>query len=211
MPLPTEDVVRLLLAILAGGLIGAEREYRDKVAGFRTIILICVGATLFTLFSVRLGGSEDPARIAANIVSGVGFLGAGAILRDSGRVTGLTTASTIWLAAALGMGIGAGAYLLTGVAVGLVLVVLLVFPRIESHIENAREWRTYEVTSAIDPALCAELEGTMVSCGLRVAEGRRTKAGEDMISTWSATGPPEAHRELAEKLLSHPRVKQFKA
>jgi len=78
MTMILEDVIKLLLAILIGGLIGAEREFRDKAAGFRTIIFICVGATLFTLFSLKLGGDEDPVRIAANIVSGVGFLGAGA-------------------------------------------------------------------------------------------------------------------------------------
>ena len=79
-----EDVLKILLAVLIGGLIGAEREYRDKAAGFRTIILICVGATLFTILSFRLGGDGDPTRIAANIVSGVGFLGVGAILRGPG-------------------------------------------------------------------------------------------------------------------------------
>jgi putative Mg2+ transporter-C (MgtC) family protein len=85
------------------------------------MILICVGATLFTMLSLRLGGSNDPVRIAASIVSGVGFLGAGAILRESGRIIGLTTASTIWLVAALGMGIGGEHYLLTAIVVGLIL------------------------------------------------------------------------------------------
>ncbi len=134
-----EDIIKLLLAVLVGGLIGAEREYRDKAAGFRTIILICVGATLFTIFSLRLGGGEDPVRIAANVVSGVGFLGAGAILRDAGRVMGLTTASTIWLAAALGMGIGGGHYLLSGVAALAVLIILWLFPRIEARIDTVRD------------------------------------------------------------------------
>ncbi len=108
MTLLWEDVARLLFAVLVGGLIGAEREYRDKVAGFRTIIFICLGATLFTLFSVKLGGAGDPARIAANIVSGVGFLGAGAILRSGERVTGLTTAASIWTTAAIGLAAGRG-------------------------------------------------------------------------------------------------------
>lgn len=103
MTLFPEDFIQLLLAIFIGGLIGAEREYRDKAAGFRTIMLICVGATIFTNFSVKLGGDMEPTRIAASIVTGVGFLGAGAILRGSRHVTGLTTASTIWLAAALGV------------------------------------------------------------------------------------------------------------
>ncbi|MCX6025184.1 MAG: MgtC/SapB family protein, partial [Chloroflexi bacterium] len=106
MTLATEDIVKLLLAIFNGGLIGAEREFRDKAAGFGTLIFICVGATLFTMFSMRSRPSGDPSRVAANIVSGIAFLGAGVILREGGRIMGLTTASTIWLAAALGMGLG---------------------------------------------------------------------------------------------------------
>ena len=106
-------LIKLAAAVLVGGLIGAEREFRDKAAGFRTIIFIALGSTLFTVFSSLLAGQEnDPARIAANIVTGIGFLGAGAIMRDGGRVAGLTTAATIWLTAALGMGIGSGRILL---------------------------------------------------------------------------------------------------
>jgi putative Mg2+ transporter-C (MgtC) family protein len=104
MYLSMEDVVKIILAVAAGGLIGLEREFRDKAAGFRTLIFICMGAALFTIFSARLAGTNDPTRIAANIVSGVGFLGAGVILREGGRVIGLTTAATIWLTAALGIG-----------------------------------------------------------------------------------------------------------
>jgi putative Mg2+ transporter-C (MgtC) family protein len=145
MVLTQEDILKLVFAIVIGGLIGAEREFRDRAAGFRTIILICVGATLFTIFSVKLGGVEDPVRVAANIVTGVGFLGAGVLLRDGGRVIGLTTAATIWLSASLGMGIGAADYALTALATAAVLIVLWVFPAIEHRIESAREARTYEV------------------------------------------------------------------
>ena len=94
----TETVVKLLLALVAGGLIGAEREFHDKTAGFRTITFICVGATLFTILSLEIGSeANDPGRIAASIVTGIGFIGAGVILRREGHVTGVTTASTIWV------------------------------------------------------------------------------------------------------------------
>jgi putative Mg2+ transporter-C (MgtC) family protein len=128
-----------MLAILIGGLVGAEREFREKAAGFRTIICICVGATLFTILSLKMGGDKDPARIAANIVSGIGFLGAGAILRASGRITGLTTASTIWLAAALGMGIGGGYYVLSSMVAVAILIVLWIFPKFDGWIHQASE------------------------------------------------------------------------
>ncbi|MCJ7512079.1 MAG: MgtC/SapB family protein [Anaerolineales bacterium] len=97
-----EDLLKLGLAVMAGGLIGIEREYRDKAAGLRTLIFICLGAALFTILSSRLAGDNDPTRIAAGIVAGVGFLGAGVILREGGRVVGLTTAAAIWHTTALG-------------------------------------------------------------------------------------------------------------
>jgi len=90
-----EIIIKLLSAILIGGFIGFEREYRDKAAGFRTMILITTGSMLFTYLSLLIGGPDDPVRITASIVTGIGFLGAGAILVDRGRIQGLTTASTI--------------------------------------------------------------------------------------------------------------------
>jgi putative Mg2+ transporter-C (MgtC) family protein len=106
-----EDLIKLLVAFFLGSLLGFEREFHHKFAGLRTIILICVGACLFTIFSYRLAGDKDPTRIAAAVVTGVGFIGAGVIIHEGGEVRGLTTASTIWLAAALGIGAGGG-YLL---------------------------------------------------------------------------------------------------
>ena len=106
-----ELAIKLLLSVLVGGIVGAEREYRDKAAGFRTILLITLGATLFTIISEELAGSaNDPGRVAAGIVAGVGFLGGGVIFKHHGNVSGITTAATVWVAAALGMGIGAGEY-----------------------------------------------------------------------------------------------------
>jgi putative Mg2+ transporter-C (MgtC) family protein len=124
MPITPEDILKLLVAVLLGGAIGLERELHHKAAGFRTITLICIGATLFTLLSIRIptaGGA------AAAIVTGIGFLGAGVIMHESNRVTGLTTAATIWLSAAVGMGVGAGAYLLSLAGALAALLVVRVF------------------------------------------------------------------------------------
>jgi len=210
MTIMLEDVIKLLLAVLIGGLIGAEREFRDKAAGFRTIIFICVGATLFTLFSLKLGGDEDPVRIAANIVSGVGFLGAGAILRDQGRIVGLTTASTIWLAAALGMGIGGGHYLFSSVAVGTILIVLWVFPAFEEWIDNIRERRTYQVVCPINREKFEQLEAMFRQCGLRIRSHQQTKRGDEMICTWEAYGSPRNHGRLMEMLFGDADVQEFR-
>jgi len=120
-----ENIIKVILSIALGGIIGLEREIQDKPAGFRTNILICLGATLFTILSEAIGVHyrTDPGRIAAQIVTGVGFLGAGAILRDGMKITGLTTAATIWLVAAVGMAVGYGYYQLS---IGSALATLLV-------------------------------------------------------------------------------------
>lgn len=205
-----EDLLKLGLAILVGGLIGAEREYHDRSAGFRTIIFICTGAALFTIFSIRLAGDSDPTRIAANIVSGVGFLGAGTILRDAGRVMGLTTAATIWLAAALGMGIGGGQYAFVGTATGAILIVLWVFPGLERLIDNIRDHRTYEVICPLVPEKFEEIEALFRPSGLRVINRKRLKSGDTMLCTWEAIGTPKNHALLTEKLFAHPDIREFR-
>src|SRR5215213_8253285 len=115
---------RLLLVVLVGGAIGAERELRSKSAGFRTMILICLGSFLFTTFSIHITESS-PDRIASNIVTGIGFLGAGVIFKSDNRVNGITTAATIWAVAALGMGIADGLYLIVAVSTVIVLAALV--------------------------------------------------------------------------------------
>jgi putative Mg2+ transporter-C (MgtC) family protein len=201
-----QDVVKLLLALLIGGLIGAEREFRDKAAGFRTIIFICVGATLFTIISIKLGSPNEPSRIAASIVSGVGFLGAGAILRAQGRVIGLTTASTIWLAAALGMAIGGGDFSLAGVTALLALVVLLAFPGIEAWIDRVWEVRTYTVGCEVGSDVDETLEGMFAASGLRILRIGRSKHDNQVIYTWYVSGTPDRHQLLVDKLIRHPGV-----
>jgi putative Mg2+ transporter-C (MgtC) family protein len=206
-----EDMVKLLVAIVIGGIIGAERESRDKAAGFRTIIFICVGATLFTIFSLRIGGDRDPARIAAGIVTGIGFLGAGAILRDAGHVKGLTTAATIWLAAGLGMGIGGGYFLVCAIMAVLALIVLWAFAEFEAFIGNVRDTRTYEIVSPIRASNYGELEQLFTDCGLRVINRKRAKSGEDMICTWNVHGARRAHECVTDKLMARADVREFKS
>ena len=137
MPLTdTELIQRLLLAAAIGGLLGAEREVRRKSAGFRTNILIALGAAIFTIASATLAtGAADPTRIAAQIVTGIGFLGAGTILRNRDGVHGLTTAATVWVNAALGVAAGGGQYRLAVIGGAIVLAVLLVLGPIEAAIE----------------------------------------------------------------------------
>ncbi len=126
MAIEIEVILRLLLAAVLGAVIGYQRERAGKPAGLRTHILICVGAALFTVASVYgFGAATDPARVAAGIVTGIGFLGAGAIIRrGEGVVEGLTTAATIWAAAGIGLAAGVGLYLAAAVTTALILIVL---------------------------------------------------------------------------------------
>lgn len=122
-----EILTKLIISIVIGIIIGGEREYRNKSAGLRTIILICLGSTLFTILSAKIGDDTGASRVAANIVTGIGFLGAGAIMREGLTISGLTTASTIWVAAALGMAVGAGEYGLAFYCMALTFIVLTAF------------------------------------------------------------------------------------
>ena len=135
-----ELVERLSLAALLGGVLGLEREWHHKSAGLRTNILIAIGAALFTLMSIELtADTGDPSRIASQIVTGIGFLGAGAIMRTNAGVQGLTTAAAIWVNAAIGVAVGGGRYHLAFIATGVTLVVLLVLTPIERFVERRME------------------------------------------------------------------------
>jgi putative Mg2+ transporter-C (MgtC) family protein len=138
-PLPDAELIRrLLTAALLGALLGFEREVRQKSAGLRTNILISVGSALFTLMSYELadGAGADPSRIAAQIVTGIGFLGAGAIMRTGSGVQGLTTAATVWVNAAVGVAAGGGEYHLAFIATAITLAALLVLAPVEGLIER---------------------------------------------------------------------------
>jgi putative Mg2+ transporter-C (MgtC) family protein len=127
-----ELILRLVTAALLSACLGFEREMRQKSAGLRTNILIGVGSALFTLMSYEISGPEgDPGRIAAQIVTGIGFLGAGAIMRTDSGVQGLTTAATVWVNAAVGVAAGGGSYHLAFIATGITLVALLILPPLE--------------------------------------------------------------------------------
>lgn len=136
---PWEQIIRLVLALLIGSLIGLEREVSHKPAGLRTHALISLASALFTMlsFSSAFGdGAADPTRIASQVLTGMGFVGAGVIISAGGQVKGVTTAVTLWITAAMGMAIGLGEYLLAGVSIGLTLVTLLFLKAFERSLER---------------------------------------------------------------------------
>lgn len=143
--LDEEFAWRILISFLIGTAIGFEREYRSKAAGLRTMIMICLGSTMFTELSMIISPSS-PDRIASTILTGIGFLGAGVIFKDGLNVTGLTTATTIWITAALGMAVGAGQYFLAIFGMVGVIIVLGVFEKLQVFIERLHQSRTYKIT-----------------------------------------------------------------
>jgi putative Mg2+ transporter-C (MgtC) family protein len=139
------ELTKLGISLLLGSILGFEREYNNKPAGFRTIALICIGATTFTLMSIHIS-SSSPDRIAANIVTGIGFIGAGVIFKSGSNVYGLTTSATIWVAAAIGMAVGAGEYIFAATVTALSLTILSLFEYLQFTIDAIHKRRLYFIT-----------------------------------------------------------------
>lgn len=138
------DVYKALLAIVAGLVLGLERELKDKAAGIKTITIITLGATLFSIISYKVGGIDRGTNIAAYIVSGVGFLGAGVIFKDGFTISGLTTAGIIWMAAAIGMSIGFGEFYMALTFLVASLLVILITPVINSIFVSRNQTRQFQ-------------------------------------------------------------------
>jgi putative Mg2+ transporter-C (MgtC) family protein len=201
------EIFNILLAVLAGGLIGLERELHQKAAGFRTITLICVGASVITMLDTRLAASG---RVTANIVTGIGFLGAGVILHDVNRVKGLTTAATVWLAAGLGIGIGSGAYLLALITTAVVLLVMDTFARLEHRIDGLWDMRHYQIVLACNPAKVEELEKRLRLSGLRVGLRQEMKISGQLVCAWDVSGTTLKQNAFVMAIINDPEVIEVK-
>ena len=201
-------VIRLLLAVVVGGTIGAEREYRSKSAGFRTLILICIGSFLFTTFGMYISGSTND-RIASNIVTGIGFLGAGVIFRSDNRINGITTAASIWIVAALGMGIADGQYMLVLISTVVVLVSLFFMTKLENVIDRINQSRTYKIQSTYREELLGKYEALFEENNLVYKRLKQTKSGELITGTWLVHGPQKRHAHFIKSILHDTTVTEF--
>jgi putative Mg2+ transporter-C (MgtC) family protein len=186
-------LVKLALAVFLGGIIGFEREINGKPAGLRTNILICLGATLLMDLSTRIGLIDghrigDPARIAAQVVSGVGFLGAGTIMHSQGMVTGLTSAATIWVVAAIGMTVGAGFYI-EGVGAGLIVTFVLAgLGGLEHWVRRARRVASATIRTRLGTAE-NDVVTTLRAHGIRVDDKRVFDHEQDRTFELKLSGP----------------------
>jgi putative Mg2+ transporter-C (MgtC) family protein len=204
-----ELFTKLGLAVVIGGAVGMERELRSKSAGFRTIILICLGSTMFTIFSQLIGGTGNPDRIASNIVTGIGFLGAGVIFRSSTRVNGITTAASIWLSAALGMGIGCGYYSASVAGCVLVITILFLFSSIDGILDKLNQVREYKITYPYEENQQHKYEKMITEFGLTIQDRYQSKSGNIITGEWTVKGNEKKHHAFIECILADNSVTEF--
>ncbi len=195
------SLTRVTLAAILGGLIGLEREFKHRAAGLRTNMFICFGAAMFTLLSERLAGvPSDAARIAAQIIPGIGFIGAGSILHTRGLTTGLTSAATLFVVASVGMAAGGGLYLTSIFATGMILVSLFFLGHMEETFNLKLLLSSYEVTGASVEEISNEVNKILESqhrLMLNVATGSTAK---HVRLQFDVEGPNREQQELLKQL-----------
>ena len=210
-----ELMLQVGLATLLGGAIGLERELGGKPAGLRTNILICIGSVLYTHLSIAMlsaiagggGTGTDPTRVAGQIVTGVGFIGAGTILHARGAVVGLTSAATIWVVAAIGVALGSG-YYLEGIATTLVvLVVLAGLGRVETLVERQATRSTITIHAHPGPTVLEDLEGLVRRAGLEISAVSSRQENVDLVIDFNIRGSKRLHDQVMITLLHHDHVR----
>lgn len=203
----SEQLLRLLLAGVAGMAIGLEREWREKAAGFRTMALVSLGSAAFVLVSDP-GVPDATARVVAGVTTGVGFLGAGTILRDRGQVLGLTTAAAVWLAAALGVSSALGEYGFTLALMVAGLGMLLISPVVD--LSRVRlDSRVYEVSYSTRDWDELELSRAFRDAGVHAEVIRISNIDGGMTVAWRAYGRQKAHDEVIRALMDSDAVESF--
>jgi putative Mg2+ transporter-C (MgtC) family protein len=207
----SEYLARLVIALLIGGAIGLEREFKGKPAGMRTNMLICVGSCLIMIISIEIARSAvrtaDPGRIAAQVVTGIGFLGAGTIIRSRFHIVGLTTAATIWSLSAIGLAIGAGYLLLSAVVAFLITVTLIFIGLIEDKLETKRSFHVVQVTIERGEGIIREIMALFASMRISSEALEVIRSGDIWKATFEYASSNEKHRMFVEKLSASPGVK----
>jgi putative Mg2+ transporter-C (MgtC) family protein len=201
-------VLKIALAFLAGGIIGIEREYLNKAAGLRTLILICLGSCLFTIFSILIADNSRD-RIASNIVTGIGFLGAGVIFKEDNRVKGLTTAASIWVTAAIGMGIGAGYYWASLIGAAFTLISLNLLTTVEDQIDKMNQTREYRIKCQFKQDTLAHYEDMFRKYQLKFSRNKQSRIEETIVGVWVVKGKEKNHQLFIDEILADQNIKEF--
>jgi len=202
---------RLLLACLLGAVVGLQREIRRKSAGVRTNLLICMGAAFFTLLSAVLSGDANPdkGRVASNIVQGIGFLGAGLILHNRSRISGLTSAACVWVIASIGMACGAGLYAPAILAALIVIVSLELVGLIERRANLKGFPVVYEARGRDQTLMLTSILDAMDKAGERLSDVERDAIGELQRLIFSVTTTRLRHERLRENLRAEPAIENL--
>ena len=198
-----EVFLRLGLAALLGAAIGVERDLHRRPAGIRTSAFVCMGSALFTILSFQLAkmsGDTSGTRIASNLVQGIGFLGAGAILREAGGLVGLTTAATIFVEAAIGMAVGGGLYAVGGYATGLVLFGLVVLGWIAQRSDLKVRIMGFRITGSLAENLAGEVQRLFVELKIKPHQFRVSMVGVNSVVEFQAEVGHRQQEQVVEKL-----------
>jgi putative Mg2+ transporter-C (MgtC) family protein len=192
---------RLLMAFAMGGVVGLEREWRHKASGLRTNMMICMGAALFTVLSgVLAGDGPNRGQVASNIVQGIGFLGAGLILHTRNRTLGMTSAATVWVVAAIGMACGAGLYVESAIATGIVFLSLKVIGLLESRSTWKRFVMLYEVRGSDDKKMFEDILRVLDKGHIRLNIVDRDTVGAQERVTFAISASAVRHKQLLGEL-----------
>ena len=198
-----EIFLRLGLAAVLGAAIGVERDLRRRPAGIRTSAFVCMGSALFTILSFQLAkmsGDTSGTRIASNLVQGIGFLGAGAILREAGGLVGLTTAATIFVEAAIGMAVGGGLYTVGGFATGLVLFGLVVLGWIAQRSNLKVRIMGFRITGSLAENIAGEVQRLFVELKIKPHQFRVSMVGVNSVVEFQAEVGHRQQEQVVEKL-----------
>jgi len=209
-----EALIRILIALVCGGIIGYEREHKNRPAGLRTHMLVCIGAALVMIVSQYLfeqysPGVTDPARLGAQVVSGIGFLGAGTIIRDRFSVKGLTTAATLWVVACIGLAVGSGYYLMGAIVTGIIFLALVLFRRLECILKIKPTKAKLKVTAKYSEKVSLEIKSILENAGfqLKGAKFTKNKNGETVEFSYELSCPDaKAWDQLPQQLYEHDNI-----
>ncbi|MBW8524048.1 MgtC/SapB family protein [Chryseobacterium chendengshani] len=201
------ELVLIFISVILGLFIGAEREYRNKSAGLRTFILVCFGSCLFTILSIKIG-IKDPDRLAANIITGIGFLGAGVIFKGDNKIDGITTATTIWATASIGMAVGSGYVYLSLTGTVLVLLILSSLSYLQNFIDNNHKIREYKIVVANFEDV-QYFEDLFKNYHLKFFVVRQKFSTANIATTWTLTGKHTDHDRFIDQLKKNQKIQSY--
>ncbi|OIR14141.1 putative Mg(2+) transport ATPase [mine drainage metagenome] len=203
----TEHIIQIIAAFVVGGLLGLEREYHSKPAGFRTMILICVGSCLFTILSTTF--AENPDRIASNILTGIGFIGAGVVFKEGINISGITSAATIWIAASLGMCIGLKFYGLALFVAVLVMIVLIVLSRLEESFDNLHQVKQYKIRFKAYEYSVEELENELKKIDVYFVRYKVGKQNDEVLAEYKIEAIQSKREKVNRYLINNKSIVGF--